>query len=114
MLRAILGLSQAQFACRFGFTLDTVQQYEEGRRCPSGPASTLFRVIEANPEAVVCALRLHKAGWAPLVRPHSRDSSCDAVIDAPDDPKIASFALHSCDLRRTVNGPAGRHGGFDA
>ena len=51
-LRAKLGLSQAQFARRFGFTLDTVQQYEQGRRRPSGPASTLLRVIEADPDAV--------------------------------------------------------------
>src|SRR5271165_42937 len=61
-LRAKLGLSQAQFARRFGFTLDTVQQYEQGRRRPSGPASTLLRVIEADPEAVVRALGLRKAG----------------------------------------------------
>jgi putative transcriptional regulator len=56
-LRARLGLSQAQFALQFGFTVDTVQQYEQGRRKPSGPASTLLRVIEADPEAVVRALR---------------------------------------------------------
>jgi putative transcriptional regulator len=55
-------LSQVQFARRFGFTLDTAQQDEQGRRRPSGPASTLLRVIEANPEAVVRAPRLHKAG----------------------------------------------------
>ena len=61
-LRAKLGLSQAQFARRFGFTLDTVQQYEQGRRRPSGPASTLLRVIEADPEAVIRALGLRKAG----------------------------------------------------
>ena len=61
-LRAKLGLSQAQFARRFGFSLDTVQQYEQGRRRPSGPASTLLRVIEADPEAVVRALGLRKAG----------------------------------------------------
>jgi putative transcriptional regulator len=61
-LRARLGLTQAQFARRFGFTLDTVQQYEQGRRRPSGPASTLLRVIEADPETVVRALRLRKAG----------------------------------------------------
>jgi putative transcriptional regulator len=54
-------LTQAQFARRFGFTLDTVQQYEQGGRRPSGPASTLLRVIEADPEAVVRALRLRKA-----------------------------------------------------
>ncbi len=56
-LRTRLGLSQAQFAQRFGLTLDTVQQYEQGRRRPSGPASTLLRVIEAEPEAVLRALR---------------------------------------------------------
>jgi putative transcriptional regulator len=61
-LRAKLGLTQAQFARRFGFALDTVQQYEQGRRRPSGPASTLLRVIEADPEAVVRALRVCKAG----------------------------------------------------
>jgi putative transcriptional regulator len=61
-LRARLGLSQAQFARRFGFTLDTVQQYEQGRRRPSGPASTLLRVIEADPDSVVRALRVAKAG----------------------------------------------------
>ncbi|MDR3530795.1 MAG: helix-turn-helix domain-containing protein [Rhodopila sp.] len=55
-LRTRLGLSQAQFALRFGFTIDTVQQYEQGRRRPSGPASTLLRVIEAEPEAVIRAL----------------------------------------------------------
>jgi putative transcriptional regulator len=60
-LRAKLGLSQAQFARRFGFTIDTVQQYEQGRRRPSGPASTLLRIIEADPEAVVRALGLRKA-----------------------------------------------------
>jgi putative transcriptional regulator len=61
-LRARLGLTQVQFARRFGFTLDTVQQYEQGRRRPSGPASTLLRVIAADPDGVVRALRLPKAG----------------------------------------------------
>ena len=60
-LRAKMGLSQARFARRFGFTLDTVQQYEQGRRRPSGPASTLLRVIEADPEAVMRALRLRNS-----------------------------------------------------
>jgi putative transcriptional regulator len=59
-LRARLGLSQAQFAHRFGFTVDTVQQYEQGRRVPSGPASTLLRVIDADPDAVMRALRSHR------------------------------------------------------
>lgn len=55
-LRAKLGMSQAQFAHSFGFTIDTVQQYEQGRRRPSGPAATLLRVIAREPEAVRRAL----------------------------------------------------------
>ena len=60
-LRARLGMSQTQFAHRFGFTVDTLQQYEQGRRTPSGPASTLLRVIAADPEAVMCALDPRRA-----------------------------------------------------
>jgi putative transcriptional regulator len=56
-LRARLQLSQAQFALRFGFSVDAVQQYEQGRRVPSGPATTLLRVIESDPDAVLRALR---------------------------------------------------------
>lgn len=55
-LRGRLGLSQVKFARRLGFTVDTVQQYEQGRRVPSGPASTLLRVIASDPEAVMRAL----------------------------------------------------------
>ncbi len=61
-LRARLGLSQVQFARRFGFAPDTVQQYEQGRRVPSGPAATLLRVIEADPDAVARALDSRRAG----------------------------------------------------
>lgn len=63
-LRSRLGLSQAQFARRFGFTVDTLQQYEQGRRVPSGPASTLLRVIASDPDAVTRALdpRRHPVG----------------------------------------------------
>jgi putative transcriptional regulator len=56
-LRDRLGLSQAQFAHRFGFTLSTLRQYEHNRRRPTGPASTLLRIIAADPEAVARALK---------------------------------------------------------
>jgi len=55
-LRARLGLSQSQFALKFGFGIDTLQQYEQGRRVPSGPASSLLRVIDKEPDAVMRAL----------------------------------------------------------
>ena len=55
-LRARLGMSQAQFARAFGIGIDILQQYEQGRRRPSGPAATLLRVIAREPEAVMRAL----------------------------------------------------------
>jgi DNA-binding transcriptional regulator YiaG len=60
-LRAQTGLSQWQFARMFGFSVDTLQQYEQGRRVPSGPASTLLRVIAMEPEAVLRALDPRRA-----------------------------------------------------
>jgi len=57
-LRTKLGLTQKQFARRFGFVLESVQQYEQGRRRPCGPEATLLRVIAADPDAVLRALRL--------------------------------------------------------
>lgn len=55
-LRERLGLSQAEFARRFGFSVDTIRNYEQGHRQPAGPARVLLRVIAAEPEAVTRAL----------------------------------------------------------
>jgi putative transcriptional regulator len=55
-LRLRLGLSQEAFAARFGFTVDTIRQYESHRRTPTGPARTLLRVIAREPDAVIRAL----------------------------------------------------------
>ncbi len=55
-IRRRLGLSQARFAARFGFTLDAVQNWEQGRRRPEGAARILLRVIEHEPQAVERAL----------------------------------------------------------
>jgi putative transcriptional regulator len=52
-LRTHLGLTQAEFALRFGFAADTLQQYEDGSLIPSGPARTLLRLIEVDPDAVM-------------------------------------------------------------
>jgi len=56
-LRRKLGLSQSQFAARFGFTAATVRNWEQGRTQPDGPARTLLAVIAHHPEAVEDALR---------------------------------------------------------
>ncbi len=56
-LRTKLKLTQTQFAAKFGFTLDSVQNWEQGHRKPEGPARTLLAVIAKNPDAVEEALR---------------------------------------------------------
>jgi putative transcriptional regulator len=55
-IRQKLGLSQSAFANRFGFSVRTVQQWEQGRSVPDRPARILLRVIESAPEAVEQAL----------------------------------------------------------
>ena len=55
-IRKRLGLSQQEFANRFGFKLDAVQNWEQGRRQPEGAARAFLRVIEREPAAVQRAL----------------------------------------------------------
>ena len=56
-IRKAKGLSQSQFAKRYGFELRTLQDWEQGRREPERAARILLRVIEREPEAVERALR---------------------------------------------------------
>ena len=55
-IRQKLGMSQAAFARSFGFTLDAVQNWEQGRRRPEGAARAFLKVIEREPDAVRRAL----------------------------------------------------------
>lgn len=55
-LRAKLGMTQEQFAARFGFSTATLRHWERGDRTPRGPALVLLNVIEHNPQAVMDAL----------------------------------------------------------
>ncbi|MGA2737718.1 MAG: helix-turn-helix domain-containing protein [Bryobacteraceae bacterium] len=56
-LRRKLGLSQSEFAARFGFAPATVRNWEQGRTQPDGPARILLAVITHHPDAVADALR---------------------------------------------------------
>lgn len=56
-LRNRFGLTQAQFAERFGFTLSAIRDWEQSRRLPQGSARALLTIIEKEPEAVLRALR---------------------------------------------------------
>lgn len=55
-LRAKVGMTQEQFAARFGFSTATLRHWERGDRTPHGPALVLLNVIEHNPNAVIEAL----------------------------------------------------------
>jgi putative transcriptional regulator len=46
------GLTQAQFAALLGVSRRTLEQWEQGRRQPSGAAKTLVRVAELHPEVL--------------------------------------------------------------
>ncbi|MBV9119718.1 MAG: helix-turn-helix domain-containing protein [Chloroflexi bacterium] len=55
-IREGLGLSQEAFARRYHLSLRTVQDWEQKRRAPDGPARALLQVIEREPEAAARAL----------------------------------------------------------
>jgi putative transcriptional regulator len=50
------GLSQAEFADALGISKRTLQEWEQGRRSPSGAAQTLIRIAKRHPEVVREAL----------------------------------------------------------
>ncbi|WP_421570636.1 helix-turn-helix domain-containing protein [Stenotrophomonas sp. PD6] len=54
--RQRLGLSQAQFAGMLGVSVRTFQDWEQGRREPSGAARTLLKIAAIRPDAVHEAL----------------------------------------------------------
>ena len=50
--RLVSGLSQTAFATLLGVSVRTLQDWEQGRREPSGAAKTLFKVAERHPEVL--------------------------------------------------------------
>lgn len=58
-IRAKLGLTQAEFAERFGFPIGTLRDWEQGRKQPEAATRTLLFVIERNPELVAAVVTDH-------------------------------------------------------
>jgi putative transcriptional regulator len=52
-IREKTGLSQARFAALLGVSVRTLQDWEQGRRAPSGAARTLLMVADRNPRALL-------------------------------------------------------------
>ena len=52
-IREKTGLSQERFATLLGASMRTLQDWEQGRRAPSGAARTLLLIAERNPKALL-------------------------------------------------------------
>ncbi len=57
-IRRKLGISQSEFASIIGVSIDTLQNWEQGRRKPEGPALALLKVAEKSPDAIMNALHV--------------------------------------------------------
>ena len=58
-IREKTGLSQARFAMLIGVSKRTLENWEQGRRQPTGPAKALLRILDADPKHAVEALYNH-------------------------------------------------------
>lgn len=52
-IREKVGLSQPKFAALLGVSVRTLQEWEQGRRAPSGAARTLLLIAAKNPKALL-------------------------------------------------------------
>ena len=55
-VRAATHLTQTDFASRLGVPVETVRNWEQGKRAPRGPARALLKLIEQAPDLVFAAL----------------------------------------------------------
>ena len=55
-VRGQTGLTQTAFAARIGVPVETVRNWEQGKRSPRGPARALLKVLEQAPEAAFAVL----------------------------------------------------------
>ena len=58
-IREKTGLSQKHFAALVGVSKRTLENWEQGRRKPAGPARALLRILYADPEQALRALHGH-------------------------------------------------------
>jgi len=55
-VRRRLGFSQAEFSTRIDVSLETIRNWEQGKRCPTGAAKALLKILDKAPEAALAAL----------------------------------------------------------
>jgi putative transcriptional regulator len=59
-IRARTRLTQAEFAARIGVPIETVRNWEQGKRSPRGPARALLKVIDRSPDLAFAALAVSR------------------------------------------------------
>jgi putative transcriptional regulator len=59
-IRARAKLTQAEFAARIGVPIETVRNWEQGKRSPRGPARALLKVIDRAPQVAFAVLNPDK------------------------------------------------------
>jgi putative transcriptional regulator len=76
-VRARTKLTQAEFAARIGVPVETVRNWEQGKRSPRGPARALLKVIDKAPDVAFAVLRRDPAQSTgqPAARPRLRVST---------------------------------------
>ena len=55
-IRTKVGMTQIEFASKFGISVGTLRHWERGDRKPRGPALVLLNVVAKEPQAVLKAL----------------------------------------------------------
>jgi putative transcriptional regulator len=60
-IRARAKLTQAEFAARIGVPIETVRNWEQGKRSPRGPARALLKMIDQAPQVAFAVLNTAKS-----------------------------------------------------
>ena len=55
-VRKKMGLSQLEFSQKIGVPLETIRNWEQGKRAPTGAARALLRILDRSPELALIAL----------------------------------------------------------
>jgi putative transcriptional regulator len=55
-VRLRLGLTQEEFSRRIEVSIETIRNWEQGKRCPTGAAKALLKVLDKAPESALSAL----------------------------------------------------------
>ncbi len=63
-IRAKFGISQSEFASMLGISVRTLENWEQKRRAPKGPARVLLQIAESHPDVVWDVVKKSREGAA--------------------------------------------------